>query len=161
MLEWARTLGLDIVWSHSIHNWIAGTIAQALFERGVQTLVVEVGTGSRLNRQHCERVFRGIVQFLCSLGVLSGGAPPAPIRLLHASEANVVYINAEAAGLFVSAAGVKLGDRLRRGTCLGQVIDPLAGHTTEVMAPLDGVLFTLRVHPVVYAGSLVARLVQA
>lgn len=160
MLEWARSLGLDIVWSHSVHNWIAGTVAQTLFERGVQTLVVEVGTGCRLNRQHCERVFRGIVQFLGMLGVLSGGLPGIPSRTLYANETNVAYINAELAGLFVPAGNLKLGDRVRRGACVGQVIEPLSGQQSEIIAPFDGILFTLRVHPVVYAGSLIARLVQ-
>jgi len=161
LLEWAKLMGLDLIWSHSLHNWIVGTVAQSLFERGIPTLVVEVGTANRLNRQHGERVFRGLLQVLLHLGVLSGGAPARLSRPLHAHEANVVYANAESAGLFVPVAGLRLGDRLRRLACIGHVVDPLSGQQTEVCAPLDGHLFTLRVHPVVYAGSLVARLVHA
>ncbi|AGY59618.1 M14 family metallopeptidase [Gloeobacter kilaueensis] len=161
LIEWANCLGLDLVWSHSSHNWIAGTIAQALFEQNVPALVIELGTGSRIHRTYSERVFRGILQWLLKLGILSGPQTAAvPHRPLQAGEFNIVYVNAEGGGLFVPRAALSLGDRLRRGSRIGQVIDPINGQEAEIIAPLDGQLFTLRVHPVVYAGSLVARLVH-
>lgn len=161
VLKWAGTLGLDVIWSHSAHNWIPGTIAKALFSRGIHTLVVEVGTGRRLNRVHCERVFRGLLQFLQAIDVLSGQpaiySAPQP---LYATEANVIHINAEVGGLFVPHPALALGTHLHRGARLGQVINTLSGEQTDVTTPIDGHLFTLRVHPVVYAGSLVARLIH-
>jgi uncharacterized protein len=160
VVDWAATLGLDVIWTHSAHNWISGTIAQALYERNINALVIEVGTGSRLNRPYCERVFRGIVQCLQSLGVLSSGTPIPTAGSLRATETNVTYINAEAGGLFVPATGLKLGDHLRRGMRLGQIIDPLFGQEADVLVTSSGVLFTLRANPVVYAGSLVARVLQ-
>ncbi|UFP96293.1 M14 family metallopeptidase [Gloeobacter morelensis] len=161
LIEWANCLGLDVVWSHSQHNWIAGTVAQALFERGVPALVIELGTGRRIHRGHCERVFQGILQWMLAVGVLSGGpVVAAPNRPLQASEFNIVYINAETGGLFLPRPSLNLGERLKRGSRVGQVIDPLSGQEAEVIAPIDGHLFTLRVHPLVYAGSLVARLVH-
>lgn len=160
VVDWAIALGLDIIWTHSAHNWISGTIAQALYERNIHALVIEVGTGSRLNRSYCERVFRGILQCLRTLGVLSNGtavATPVPLR---ANETNVTYLNAESGGLFVPAPGLTLGDHLRRGMRLGQIIDPLFGQETDILVTSSGVLFTLRVNPVVYAGSLIARILQ-
>ncbi len=159
-LAWANSLGLDVVWSHSVHNWIAGTVAQSLFELGIPAMVVEIGTGNRINRAASERVFRGLLQLLLKLNILTGGTLSPPVRTLQANELNVVYINAETSGLFVARTNLVLGERLRRGSRIGQVIETLSGQETEVSTPLDGQLFTLRVHPVVYAGSLVARLVH-
>ena len=48
--------------------------------------------------------------------------------------------------------------RVHEGQELGVVADPLTGQVAEVLhSPLDGLLFTLREYPVVYGGSLIAR----
>lgn len=42
---------------------------------------------------------------------------------------------------------------------MGEIIDPLTGEAREkVVAPCDGMIFTLREYPVVYSGSLIARI---
>ena len=42
---------------------------------------------------------------------------------------------------------------------LGDVADPLTGQTRETLkSPAPGLLFTLREYPVVYEGSLIARI---
>ena len=42
-----------------------------------------------------------------------------------------------------------------------EIVSPHAGDVlSEVRSPTDGVLFTLREYPVVYEGSLMARIVQ-
>ena len=44
------------------------------------------------------------------------------------------------------------------GQVVGIVADPLTGHVREKLrSPMNGLLFTLREYPVVYSGSLIAR----
>ena len=44
------------------------------------------------------------------------------------------------------------------GTHIGDVIEPITGRIVQrIESPVDGIIFTLREHPVVYQGSLVAR----
>ena len=48
---------------------------------------------------------------------------------------------------------------VEQGQELGAVVDPLTGETCETLkSPASGLLFTLREYPVVYEGSLIARI---
>lgn len=54
---------------------------------------------------------------------------------------------------------VKHWECLHKGEKIGQIIDPLTGTVlNEVIAPVDGILFTIREYPVVDEGSLIGRL---
>ena len=47
-----------------------------------------------------------------------------------------------------------------RDDVLGRIVSPFEGTVlSEVRSPVDGMLFTLREYPLVYEGSLMARLV--
>lgn len=49
----------------------------------------------------------------------------------------------------------------RAGQVLGVIADPLTAEEKEVVtSPVDGLLFTLREYPVVYPGSLLARVLK-
>jgi predicted deacylase len=49
-----------------------------------------------------------------------------------------------------------------KGQRLGVIVSPHAGEVlSEVCSPVNGVLFTLREYPLVYEGSLMARIVEA
>jgi hypothetical protein len=51
---------------------------------------------------------------------------------------------------------------VRAGQLLGRIVSPHRGGTAaEVLSPVDGVLFTLREYPLVYEGSLMARIAAA
>ena len=43
------------------------------------------------------------------------------------------------------------------GSIIGEIINPLTGEGTPIASPVDGLLFTLREYPLVYEGSLLAR----
>ncbi len=61
-------------------------------------------------------------------------------------------------GKFVSYKRLK--DRVKKGEIIGIIQNPLMGATEEeVIAPVDGILMTLREHPSVAEGSLVARVI--
>ena len=50
---------------------------------------------------------------------------------------------------------------VKKGEKLGEIIDPLEGIIKErLLSPCDGLLFTIREYPVVYEGSLLARILE-
>ena len=56
---------------------------------------------------------------------------------------------------------VNQGDTVKKGDHIGDVVDPLTSEVVEkVKAVCDGLIFTLREYPVVYGGSLLARILQ-
>jgi predicted deacylase len=53
----------------------------------------------------------------------------------------------------------KLGIYVKKGTSIGKIVSPLTGEVLEeIEAPKDGLLFTMRAHPVVYKGAIMARI---
>jgi len=158
----AQELGLDLVWTHSPHHWIGGTLAKALFERQVHALVVELGTAQRIHQAWSERVIRGILHLWVRLGVLQVQARlPIFSASYMADDNNVFYLNSPQAGLLILENGVQAGTRVQAGQKLGQIMSPTQLTHTALHAPVDGYLFTLRVHPLVYEGSLVGRIVRS
>jgi len=72
------------------------------------------------------------------------------------TEKEVEFVNAKASGIFMHS--VEHLDYIRNGECIGEILNPLTGEIEEkVIAPCDGMIFTLREYPVVYEGSLIAR----
>jgi uncharacterized protein len=54
---------------------------------------------------------------------------------------------------------VEHGTRVAKDQEIGIIADPLTGSVSQsVKAPAAGLLFTLREYPVVYEGSLIARI---
>ena len=82
------------------------------------------------------------------------------VRKPYLSKNNEVgFVNSDAAGMFIPL--IEFGTMVRKGDCIGQVIDPLEGKAVaKINAVCDGLVFTLRDYPVVYGGSLLARILM-
>jgi predicted deacylase len=76
---------------------------------------------------------------------------------LLADDLNVHYLNATMSGLFIPT--VEHWINVQTGDLLGKIVSPYGGTIlSEVRSPVDGILFTLREYPLVYEGSLMARI---
>jgi uncharacterized protein len=159
MLEpFASGMNLDLIWLHSASTVLETTVAHSLNGSGVPCLVVEMGVGMRITPEYCNQLVAGILAVWQGLGVLAPGLalPESSHRPLIADDSNVHYLNAQTSGIFVAAASHWTD--VRRGELLGSIVSPFNGDIlSEVRSPVDGILFTLREYPLVYEGSLMAR----
>jgi predicted deacylase len=162
LIPLASDMNLDIIWVHGALTVLEATIAHSLNERGVPCLVVEMGVGMRITPAFSEQLLTGILRLWRGLGVLASDVelPPCTHTPLLADDRNVYYLNAETSGMFIPE--VEHWISVRRGQRLGRIISPLEGRVlSEVCSPVDGVLFTLREYPIVYEGSLMARIMES
>ena len=73
---------------------------------------------------------------------------------------HVTFLNAETSGVFLTE--LKCGINVSQGQVIGQIVDPLRGIVrSTVTSPVDGYLFTIRAYPIVYEGSLMARIFRS
>ncbi len=161
LVSMARSMNLDLIWVHEASTVLEHTIAHSLNASGTPCLVVEMGVGMRLTPAFAEQVTTGILHVARALGVLHRDVELEPIehRPLVADDNNVHYLNAQVSGIFVPC--VEHWIAVRRDELLGRIVSPLmAQPLAEVRSPCDGVLFTLREYPLVYEGSLLARLME-
>jgi hypothetical protein len=158
LLPYAKMMNVDFIWVHDAATVLESTLAHTLNTRGTKTLVVEMGVGMRITRKYCKQLFDGIFYLLKELGMWSGET--TPVREPIVSEGREVgFVNSDAAGIFVPC--VSFGETVEKGNHIGDVVDPLSSKIVEkVDAVCDGMIFTLREYPVVYGGSLLARILQ-
>jgi predicted deacylase len=125
---------------------------------------LEGGTGNRLTEGVGLELCDGVLNMLAVTGILPEEALPfhwaAIQRPIVVGDDAVIRVRASRGGLFLPGAGpwaeVEVGDSL------GEVVDPMTGETLEtVLAPCAGRTMAVREQPVVYPGTLVARVVAA
>ena len=155
----ARKMNLDLIWLHGAVTVLESTIAHSLNSRGVPCLVVEMGVGMRITPEYCSQLVTGILTVWQELGVVAPEIilPPLDHHPFVADDSNVHYLNAQTSGMFIPSASHWTD--VRKGELLGTIVSPHHGeHLSEVRSPVDGILFTLREYPIVYEGSLMARI---
>ncbi len=150
----ARRLNVDFVWIYPAATVLQSTFAHSMNALGTRCLVVEMGVGMRLTRDYGEQLTEGILNLMKSEGMWDG-----EVKCTHTpivSRDKVEFLNANTAGIFMPEA--QHSGYVKAGQLLGIIADPLTGGICErITAPADGLLFTLREYPVVYPGSLLAR----
>jgi predicted deacylase len=162
LLPLAQEMNVDLIWVHGSVTVLEATVAHSLNARGVPCLVVEMGVGMRISPELSEQLVGGILKLWKRLGVIEDRWPsPAHSRTpFVAGDHNVHYLNAETSGIFIPSVEHWMG--VHRGQSLGAIVSPHRGAVlSEVRSPVDGVLFTLREYPIVYEGSLMARIMEA
>lgn len=159
LLPHAVRLNLGLVWLYSAPTALRATLSHTLNERGVPTLVVEMGVGMRVTPTLGEQVLVGLLHAWQALGVLAAEIelPTLGHVPLLVEDGDIRYLNAETSGMFVPE--ISVGTWVVPEQVLGYIVSPLRGEPlATVRAPDAGLLFTLREYPLVYEGSLMARI---
>lgn len=156
LVPYAKMLNVDYIWIHSSATVLESTLAYSLNDIGTKTLVVEMGVGMRITKEYCDQLIVGILNLLKNIGIWNG--PVGPVREpILSFDHDVEFVNSSAAGIFVPC--VDHWVDIEKGAHIGDVLDPATGRVEEyVTAPCAGRIFTLREFPIVYGGSLIARI---
>ncbi len=159
LMPYATELNVDFIWIHGASTVLEATLAHSLNDRGVPTLVVEMGVGMRITKEYCDQLVDGIFNLMAKMGIWKGETTESRKPIISEDPDDVSYLNAPAAGIFVPS--VKHWTHLKCGEEIGRIIDPLKGEVVDrILAPVDGVLFTIRDYPVVDNGSLMGRMLR-
>ena len=156
LLPLAKKIGIDFVWIHDAITVLEATFAHTMNSRGTKTLVVEMGVGMRITPEYCFSLSDGLKNMMADIGILNIETKKLKEPVIS-ENGEVFYLNAKSSGLFVPTTSHY--EILKKGEKIGNIVSPLSGKIEEeVFSPSDGVLFTLREYPIVYEGSLLARI---
>ncbi|MBR3313237.1 MAG: succinylglutamate desuccinylase/aspartoacylase family protein [Atopobiaceae bacterium] len=158
LISLASLLNPQIIWARSAQSVSRPTLAHALNARGCPTVVVEMGSGAHINKNSGVWLVEGILRLLEKLHAWTGSTIALPYpRVVRGG--NVAVLMGSDPGLFLPS--VEHGDWVRRGDVVGEIVDPLEGMTrSELRAPCNGLVFSLRDYPFVQPGSLLARILE-
>lgn len=158
LLPYAKMMNVDLVWVHESATVLESTLAHTLNSRGTKTLVIEMGVGMRITEEYSMQILDGFFNLLKNLDMWHGDVKPVsePIISLNRS---VGFVNSDAAGIFVPCR--KFGEKVEYKEHIGDVLDPLtATVAAKITAVCGGIIFTLREYPIVFGGSLLARILR-
>ena len=158
LVPFARLLNLDFIWIHEAVTVLESTLAHSLNSMHTPTLVVEMGVGMRINHKYGNRLVAGILNLINNMGMWRGEIElPKMINPIVSIANEVVFINAEVSGIFLTE--IQNNIVVDKDQEIGAIVNPLTGEVLQqVVAPVHGLLFTIRAYPVVYQGSLLARI---
>lgn len=158
LVRLASLLNPQVIWTRAARQKARPTLAHALNERGCPTVVVEMGAGASVNKDSGAWLVEGILRLLESFHAWTGPTIALPYpRVVRGDNVNVLLSSDP--GLFLPL--VEHGKWVKQGDVLGEIVDPLEGTIkSEVRAPCDGLIFSLRDYPVSHPGSLLARILE-
>lgn len=156
LMPYAQMLNADFVWVYSSKTVLEATLAYSLNKLSVPTLVMEMGVGLRIDHNYCRQTAEGIFNLMHQMGIWTGEVEALVKESIISVEGEVMVYRSENTGIFISAlAGI---GPVKKGDKIGDVIKPISGEILQSFyVPCDGIIFTLREHPVVYEGAIIAR----
>ena len=153
----AQRLNIDFVWVHDAATVLESTLAHSLNSTGTKCLVAELGVGQRINHKMCNRLTLGIFNLMKDMGMWKGEVDQSLIsKPIVCKGDSVEFLNAATSGIFITE--LKCGVVVAKGEEIGQIVEPMTGEVlSSVVSPVEGYMFTIRAYPIVYEGSLMAR----
>ncbi len=159
LMKYAKLLNTEFVWVHPSPTIQPASLYHSLNSIGVPTLAVEMGVGMRITKQFGDQIIEGIFALMKELGIWEGEVIQPKDPIISTAKDRVTLLHANASGIFLPSVehwkGIKKGDEV------GKIVNSLTGTIEQtITAPNDGMVFTLREYPVVYGGSLIARILE-
>lgn len=157
LVPYAQLLNIDFIWVHDATTVLQSTLSHSLNIQQTPTLVVEMGIGMRITREYGDRLIEGILNMMRQMDMWDGPVIDEVSKPEISTNGEVCFLNADASGIILP--NVSHSVNVKKGDLLCTIIDPLEGKVLqEIHSPVDGTVFTLRTYPVVYEGSLIARI---
>ena len=157
LVPYGKELNVDFIWIHEAATVLESTLAHSLNSAGTPCLVVEMGVGMRITRHYGVDLVNGIFQLLKSLGFYKGDVDVESKEQFVSTQGEVEFLNAGCSGIFIPS--IDNNQWMKKGEEIGKIVSALEGKVLEtVTSPSDGLVFTLRAYPIVYEGSLMARI---
>lgn len=156
-LPLAKQLNCDFIWIHDAVTVLEATFSHTMNQMGTKTLVVEMGVGMTLTQIYGKQLLSGILNLMKSEKIIMTDEEFEQREPFSSEVGDVFYINSPSAGLFIQS--ITHCEIIKKNDIIGTIVDPLSGAIRDTLyAPSGGILFTLREFPVVYEGSLIARI---
>ena len=158
LLPFARQMNVDMIWINDTDVVHKATLAHTLNTLGIPTMVVEMGLGQQINQQYGDQIVDGIFKLMSEMGMWTGPVMRTQYPVIS-SDGEVEFIRSDRQGIFLPS--IEHNHYVMPGQVIGRLVNPYTGETyQEIYSRKGGLIFSLRVNPMVYEGSLIARVLH-
>ena len=157
LLKYAALLNTDLIWVQETDSHLEATFSYAMNCVGVPAFTVEMGVGMYITRKYGDEIVDGILAIMSELGMWDGDR--ARIKKPQLADINrIELVTNNEPGIFMP--DVKIGQRIEKDQQIGEIVSSIEGKVLEkIYAHAAGRLYTIREYPLVYKGSLLARII--
>lgn len=156
LFEYGKLLNVEFIWIYESPTVLDSSLVHSLNSLGVPALAIEMGVGMRINQENGNLLVDGLFSLMKEMGIWKGKVNKTKEPIVS-TEGQVEYIHAGASGIFL--ANIEHRHMTHEGDLIGKIINPKNGVVEQMIyAPCSGMVFSLREYPVVYEGSLIARI---
>ena len=158
LLPFARQMNVDLIWMNDTDVVHQSTLAHNLNILGVPTMVVELGLGIRIDQNFGDQIVDGLFKLMSEMGIWTGPVPETQMPVVSC-DGEVEFIRSNGKGIFLPL--IEHNHYVTPDQVIGKLVDPFTGETREeIRTKNGGLIFSLRVNPMVYEGSLIARVLS-
>ncbi|MBD5463511.1 MAG: succinylglutamate desuccinylase [Lachnospiraceae bacterium] len=156
LLPYAKLLNADMVWMNATATVHESTLTYSMNMLGVPSMVVEMGVGTRIDRNYGSQIVEGIFHLMKELEMWEGSVGESRYPAIS-TDGEVDFIRSNTTGVFLPV--IAHNHYVSKGDRLGEIVSPLEGKVLEeIVVKKSGLVFTLREYPFVREGSLLARI---
>ena len=158
LLPYAKLMNVNMIWKNATKTVDESTLGYSLNMLGTPTIVVEMGIGNHINQKNGIQLTDGIFRLMTHLGIWEEDSIQVSEPLVS-SDGEIEFIRADESGVFLPC--ISYNCKVKTGDKIGDIINPLSGEIVKsYYASVCGLVFSLREYPMVYAGSLLARIIK-
>jgi predicted deacylase len=162
LLPLAKHSNVEVIWIQGkSFAPLEATLAYSLNQCGTPCLTIAMSSGTHLLTSFTEQLIIGVLNLWRDLGVLARDLelPKPSYSPLIVDDDKVCHLYAQTSGIFSTT--LSNGTSLAPGQLLGRLVSPFEGNSlVEIYSPVTGKLISLRQYPLIYEGSLLARIVR-
>ena len=158
----AQDFGLPYVVTRVPSSFDQATLNYVWQQRGTHAFSLYSSATEHIDKASAHVIIDAVLRFLVSREVLLPASHKSTTSAVPTSvlrESDLVDVRTKrSAGFFITT--VRVGDRVRKGQTVAQVLDAFDTHALETLqSPVDGRVFFLRTEPLVQQHMVVLRIV--
>jgi len=156
--ETAKKFGLPYVVVRKVRPYDTTTLNYNWQVWDTHAYSIYTTTTSTIDSNSAGQALLSILSFLSEIGIVKYQGP-APAASCVLSDTEMISVRTEKSGIFEPL--VHVGDYVRVGQPLANIVNPYNGETLETLfAPVESIVFFMHSDPLTYANTAVLKLVK-
>jgi predicted deacylase len=152
-LDLVASTGINAVWKGPS---IKGMLQTQAFQSKIPCVTIEIGAAGAITRADVLVGTTAVRNVMAVLGMIKEKASiPDRQILLQSSES---WVRSPFGGIFKP--GIALGQFVKKGDIIGDIIDPTSYKTEDIESPLSGIVTGMSHQPIVRSGTRLAMIVD-
>jgi|GEM_PF-728449 len=150
--QFMNSTGISVIWQGPSVN---GMLQVEAAKIGIRCLTIEIGAAGLINSNNVKVGLSACENVMKVLGMIKGKAKIPRFQILLKS--NEEWIRSPSGGIFKP--DIRLGQIVREGQKIGDIMDPVSFHSGNIFSPLEGIVTGITHQSIIRSGTRLCMVV--